>query len=162
MLGSSSLLRVLRSSFRIVAKFVWYLDAAKAVGAAKHRHHALNGASQRQLLVKMTHWPCRCRATLLFPLQRAVGLFRSDENETSTGCIVIGLLHLSIEPAALLLSVGERFRSQCDSKLSARVHGRIILQSTSRLQHRLPRLLTPSAEFVFTVLCNIGLREQLL
>ena len=158
----SIVLRVLCSSFRIVAKFVWYLDAAKAVGAAKHRHHALNGASQRQLLVRMTHWPCCCRATFLFPLQMAVELFRSDGNETSIGCIIVGLLHLSIEPAALLLSAGERFRSQCDSKLSARVHGRIILQSTSRLQHRLPRLLAPSAEFVFAVLCSSGLRKQLL
>ena len=161
-LCSSSLLGVLCSSFRIVAKFVWYLDAAKAVGAAKHRHHALNGASQRQLLVRMTHWPCCCRATFLFPLQMAVELFRSDRNETSTGCVIVGLLHLPIEPTALLLSAVERFRSQCDSKLSARVHCRIILQSTSRLQHRLPRLLAPSAEFVFAVLCSSGLRKQLL
>ena len=92
----------------------------------------------------------------------AVELFRSDGNETSIGCIIVGLLHLSIEPAALLLSAGERFRSQCDSKLSARIHGGIILQSASRLQHRLPRLLAPSAEFVFAVLCSSGLRKQLL
>ena len=111
-LCSSSLLGVVCSSFRIVAKFVWYLDAAKAVGASKHRQHALNGASQRQLLVKMAHWSCCCRATFLFPLQMAVGLFRSDGNETSTGCVIVGLLHLPIEPTALLLSAVERFWSQ--------------------------------------------------
>ena len=161
-LCSSSLLRVPCSGFRIVAKFVWYLDATKAVRATKHRQHALNGASQRQLFVRMTHGSFRCRATFLFSFQMAVELFRSDGNESSIGCIIVGLLHLPIEPAALLLSAGERFPSQCDSKLSARVHGGIILQSTSRLQHRLPCLLTPSAEFVFTVLCSSGPREQLL
>ena len=53
-LCSSSLLGVLCSRLQIVTKFIWNLDATKAVGAAKHRHHALNGASQRQLLVRMT------------------------------------------------------------------------------------------------------------
>ena len=159
---SSSRLRLLCSSFRIVAEFVWYLDATKAVGAAKHRQHALNGASQMQLLVRMKHWSSPCCATCLFLLQVAVELFHSDGNETSLGSIIVGLLHFSVKPAALLLSSRERFRSQCDSKLCSRVHGRIILQSTSRLQHRLPRPLAPSGEFVFAVLCSSGLRKHFL
>ena len=144
-----------------VTKLVGLTNATKAVGSSKIGHHALNGSSKRKMLVSMTHRSSLCRAPFLFHFQVAIELLRSDGNDISPGCIIVGLLHLSIEPAALLLSAGERFRSQCDSKLSARVHGGIILQSTSRLQHRLPRLLAPSAEFVFAVLCSSSLRKQL-
>ena len=84
----------------------------------------------------------------------------SDWNEVSRGCIIVGLFRLSIESATFLLPVRKRFWSQCNSKLGAREHGRIVLQSTGSLQHCLPRLMAPSAELIFSVLCSSCLREQ--
>ena len=49
-----NVLRVLCSSSRTVASFIWYLDLAKAVGPAIHRHRALSGAREAQIVEGMT------------------------------------------------------------------------------------------------------------
>ena len=90
----------------------------------------------------------------------AIELSRSDRNEASPGRVVVSVFHLSIEPATLLLPTRKWFWSQRDSKLDARLHGRIILESTSGLQNCLTQMVTQSAEFVFAILCRSDLLEQ--
>ena len=70
----SSVLRVSYSSFLVVAKFIWNVNMAKAVGTTIHRHHTLNGASQGQLLVRMTCWSRLCYAAFFFSLEMAIEL----------------------------------------------------------------------------------------
>ena len=146
---------------RVVAVLVWDLDLAKAVRAPIHGHHALDGTGEWELLVGIPHWSLFCDRVCFFGPQMAVWLPLGYCNEWAQRRAIIGLLHLAIEPAALLLLNCEGFWSQCDSELGSSEHCRIILQSARGPQHGFTRLLAPPAQLVLAMLCSSG-REKLL
>ena len=152
----SAVVCALCSNTRVVAILVGYLNMAEAVGAPVHGHHALGGTGEWELLVGVPHWPLLCDRICFFGPDVAIGLPLSYCNEWTERRIVVRLLHLAIEPAALLLLGCERFWSQCDSELGPSEHCRVILQSACGPQHGVPRLLAPPGQLFLATLCSIG------
>ena len=143
------------SSLRVVAEFIWNLNAAEAGREAIHRHETLSGAGERQLLVRVSHRPLLCDGFCLFQLQVAIGLASGYWDRRPQRRVVVRLLHFAIIPTALLLEARERFRSQCHSELGARENGGIVLQRGGGAQHGFPRLSQSGVPRLFAPLAQL-------